>query len=234
MRDVFRTRLFPIAFFATTGAAAIGQSPALAPDVFGSRALVVGESRYDARWSRVLKAGARSLVAPIANPARALGPSAQLHYVNAAINGRVRYRFDQGPTGDQWATAEETLRRAAGDCEDYAIAKLQALRALGVPADRLFMTIGHDSAAAAVHAVLVAEVQGRFWVLDNRSNRLVPHDQFRGFYPIITLGSRGRAWLHGYPRGKVPDAVKAMDMALRARRELPLGNSLGSAVARRA
>lgn len=234
MRSLFNPRLISGVFLATIAAGAIGQAPAPAPDVFGSRALVVDETRYDARWSRVLKAGARSLVAPIAMPAKAMGASAQLHYVNAAINGRVRYRFDQGPTGDQWATADETLRRSAGDCEDYAIAKLQALRALGVPADRLFMTIGHDSAAAAVHAVLVAEVQGRFWVLDNRSNRLVPHEQFRGFYPIITLGSRGRAWLHGYPPGKVPSAVKAMDMALRARRELPLGNSLGSAVARKA
>ena len=234
MRSMLRSRLVLGALFAATAAGAIGQAPASAPDVFGSRALAVDKSRYDARWNRVLKAGARSLVAPIALPARALGPSAQLHYVNAAINRRVRYRFDQGPTGDQWATAEETLKRSAGDCEDYAIAKLQALRALGVPADRLFMTIGHDSTAAAVHAVLVAEVQGRFWVLDNRFNRLVPHDQFHGFYPIISLGSGGRAWLHGYPPGKVPEAVKAMDSALRARRELPLGNSLGSAVARKA
>jgi len=155
----------------------------------------------------------------------------QIRLVNASMNHRIRYRYDTDPSGDTWSTAGETLRRSTGDCEDYVIAKLQALKALGVAERDLFMTIGHDGYAGAVHAVLVVRADGRFLVLDNRTDRLIPEDQFRGFYPMITFGS-GASWLHGYERGKTPAAVRAIDLAFRSNHELRLGSSSGSAAFR--
>lgn len=42
--------------------------------------------------------------------------------------------------------------------------------------------------------------QGRFWVLDSLSSRVVDAAAFRHFDPIITL-SADRKWVHGYVRG---------------------------------
>lgn len=148
----------------------------------------------------------------------------QLRLVNASLNERLRYRHDTHPSGDHWSTASETLSRAAGDCEDYAIAKLQALKALGVPERDLFMTIGHDGPGGAVHAVLMARMGNQFFVLDNRTNQLIPDEQLSDFYPMITFGARS-SWLHGYQRGKTPAAIRAINIALQSNHELPLGNS---------
>lgn len=205
-----------------------------APSAFGAIALPVRSTRFDSRWQRVLRTGTASGAWPgLIAPARAAPRLEQLRLVNAALNQRVRYRFDSDPNGDRWATAEDTLRASSGDCEDYAIAKLHALRALGVPASDLYMVIGHDSIAGAVHALLVARAGRQAYVLDNRTSQLVPQQFYRGFHPIIAFGAEG-AWLYGYPRGRTPPAVVAMNEALRSKRGLPIGNSRGSAVQRSA
>jgi len=58
--------------------------------------------------------------------------------VNAIVN-RVHYRSDkkQYGTGDYWASPMEFFDNGQGDCEDYAIAKYYALRALGVASNHL-------------------------------------------------------------------------------------------------
>ncbi len=203
-----------------------------APHVFGTIALPLKSTRFDDRWQHVLRSGASAgQLAPLIGAARQAPKIKQLRLVNASLNERIRYRHDTGPSGDRWSTARETLSRSTGDCEDYAIAKLHALKALGVPERDLFMTIGHDGYAGAVHAVLVARSGNRFFVLDNRINRLIPHEEYGGFYPMITFGSRA-SWLHGYEQGKTPAAVKAIRVALQSNRDLPLGNSRGSAETR--
>ena len=199
------------------------------PNVFGSVALPLKHTRYDARWQRVLRSASRASLAPLIRPARALGPMDQLQYVNSSLNQRIRYRYDANASGDYWATASETLSKSSGDCEDFVIAKMQALRALGVAGDALYMTIGNDVAAGAVHAVLLVRTGSQFWVLDNRTNRLIPQQSYSDFYPILTFGSNS-AWLHGYKRGQTPAAVKRLSLAFNGARELPLGNSKGSAL----
>jgi predicted transglutaminase-like cysteine proteinase len=196
------------------------------PDVFGSVALPVRESRYWQRWNRVSRSAAAPQLTRLAQPARSLGRFQQAQLINAAMNRRISYRFDSDPSGDQWATAGETLARSAGDCEDIVIAKMHALMAAGVPANDLYMTVGHDAAAGSVHAVLLVRAQDRFWVLDNRTERLLAEEEFTDFHPILTF-SGNRSWLHGYRRGTTPAAVRAMDMA-RSGRTLPLGNGPGS------
>jgi predicted transglutaminase-like cysteine proteinase len=118
------------------------------PDLFGSVALKLGHNRYSDRWHRVALGGGAAELGPLVAPARTFPPESQAAFVNAALNGRIRYRFDSDPSGDRWATARETLEGGAGDCEDYAIAKMHALRRLGARPGDLFMTIGHGSARA--------------------------------------------------------------------------------------
>lgn len=200
----------PIAFTAAAWALApAARAAASAPNAFGSVGLGLGDTRYSERWRRVASSAGPAQMRSLVQPARALPGPSKAEFVNAALNRRIRYRFDSSG-GDHWATAGETLRRGAGDCEDYAIAKMHALRALGVPAGDLYMTIGHDAAAGIAHAVLLVRSGGRLFVLDNRSDRLVPQEAYRDFYPIISFSAAGRSWLHGYPRGRTPDYVRRM------------------------
>jgi predicted transglutaminase-like cysteine proteinase len=168
------------------------------PDAFGSVALPLGPNRYTQRWRRAAAGGGPPRLIELISPARQMNRSGQAHFVNAALNRRIAFRPD---AGDRWSTASETIDRAAGDCEDYAIAKMQALRALGVPDGDLFLTIGQDLVARQAHAVLLVRVGGRFWVLDNRHDRLIPDDQYRDFMPTLSLRADGKSWLHGFRRG---------------------------------
>ena len=168
------------------------------PDAFGSVALPLGPNRFTQRWSRAASGGGPPRLIELISPARGMDRSRQARFVNAALNRQISFRADDG---DRWSTASETMSRAAGDCEDYAIAKMQALRQLGVPDRDLFLTIGQDLAVRQAHAVLLVRVGGRFWVLDNRHDRLVPDDQYRDFMPTLSLRADGKSWLHGFRRG---------------------------------
>lgn len=78
----------------------------------------------------------------------------RLEAINRFFNERVRWRSDVELWGqdDFWTTPLQLLARGAGDCEDYAIAKYAALRAAGVPAERLRLVYAHASHAPAVLA----------------------------------------------------------------------------------
>ena len=95
-------------------------APAVAgPDAFGSVALPLGPNRYTQRWRRAAAGGGPPRLIELISPARQMNRSGQARFVNAALNRRIAFRPD---AGDRWSTASETMSRAAGDCEDYAIA----------------------------------------------------------------------------------------------------------------
>lgn len=209
-------------------------SLAPAPNVFGSIGLPLGHTRYSDRWSRVAFSDEAPELGRMLQPARSLPELQRAQFVNAALNHRIRYAFDTDPSGDSWATAGETMRKGSGDCEDYVIAKMQALRRLGVPADALYMTIGQDAAAGVAHAILLVRASGRFFVLDNRFDRPVPQESYADFYPIISFSAAGRSWLHGYPVGHTPPVVREMSIAFMEGRHGPnVGGSPASEQPRR-
>ena len=173
------------------------------PDVFGSVALSVSKTPLDARWRR---AGTSGIAGPAAQYASALldhDRVARLEAVNRYVNGRVRFVDDrvQFGRGDVWTSASETLRRGKGDCEDYAIAKLQMLRRAGFADRDLYLVIVRDLVRRADHAVLVARADGRLFVLDNGTDKLLDSAAVADYRPIMTFASGG-TWTHGYRRAK--------------------------------
>ena len=168
------------------------------PSLFGTIAVPVATTRMDERWRRI---SARSLnpaaLGRLISAAAPLGRQQQAAYVQTAVNRRITYRGDYDNWGfdDYWATAEQTLARGSGDCEDIAIVKYQALRRLGFAERDLYLTMGRAEGRGE-HATLLVRVDGRFWVLDDRQPRPVAAEAFRSFEPMLTFGS-GRAWLHG-------------------------------------
>src|SRR5688572_28424935 len=100
------------------------------PDVFNSVALPIDRTSLDRRWRKVAKAPVSAVPAALSAGFADRGPVAQLEAINRYVNGRVKFIDDirQYGVDDHWTTAADTLRRGRGDCEDYAIAKLQLLR----------------------------------------------------------------------------------------------------------
>jgi predicted transglutaminase-like cysteine proteinase len=67
--------------------------------------------------------------------------NAKLEEVNRFFN-RFKYESDESlwKQKDYWQTPTEFIGIHAGDCEDYVISKYFALRALGIPDEKLFLT----------------------------------------------------------------------------------------------
>ena len=97
----------------------------------------------------------------------------ELEAVNSRVNARVRSRDDLALHGvrDYWTAA-----RRAGDCEDYMIAKKQALMALGWAADQLLYAVV-EGRETPYHAVLVVRTDRGDLVLDNLSANILPWEE---------------------------------------------------------
>ena len=128
-------------------------------DFLSSTRLAVSRTPFDREWTRVsavaLRAGA---MRPLHLSPGHAATLVLLHQVNAWANEHIRYEDDQALYGrpDYWASAPQTLKRRAGDCEDIAILKYQLLAAAGIPRDTMFLTVARDLVRHADHAVLVA------------------------------------------------------------------------------
>ena len=176
-----------------------GRNTAPAPELFGTVALPVRADRYAAGWRRADRdASFLPSMQRLVAPARGLDRQQQVAYVQAAVTRNVRWISDATEWGlhDYWASAAETLQHGAGDMEDRAIVKMQALRTLGVPARDLYLTMGRDRVGGPITVLLVRMGQ-RFYVLDDLGGAPVAADRRQGFEPMITLGQNG-SWIHGH------------------------------------
>lgn len=123
--------------------------------------------------------------------------------VNDFVN-KTAYVVDQKVWGksDYWATPVEFLVRGAGDCEDFAIAKYTALRALGVPEDRLRVAIVHDNVKNIPHAVLIVYTESGPMILDNQIKSMISGEIAGRYRPIYSI-NRTAWWLHTAPEATV-------------------------------
>ncbi len=171
------------------------------PDVFGSVALRVSRTPLDRKWVAVERSPVGASAARFAEVQRGKDAFERLEAVNWYVNRRVRFVDDRVQFGraDVWTSAADTLSRRKGDCEDYAIAKLQMLRKAGFADRDLYLVIVRDLARRADHAVLVARADGRMYVLDNGTDQLLDTTSIADYRPIMTFAAGG-AWTHGYRR----------------------------------
>lgn len=184
------------------------------PDVFGSVALSVNRTPLDQRWRNVARQRVGGAPASFAAALRGRGEMDRVEAVNRYVNGHVQFVDDSRQYGraDFWAAASDTLRRGRGDCEDYAIAKLQMLRAAGVPDRDLYLVIARDLVRRADHALLVVRSGGRMLVLDNGTNRILDADDISDYRPVLTFSENG-AWTHGYRRPIAPMTMAAASIS---------------------
>ena len=178
------------------------------PNVFGSVALAVSRTPLDHRWRKVERARVGGAPAAFASTLRVRPALDRLDAVNRYVNSRVTFTDDvrQYRTADRWSSAGETLRRGRGDCEDYAIAKLQMLRRAGFADRDLYLVVVKDLVRRADHAVLVVRADGRMHLLDNGTDGIADAAVAQDYRPILTFAA-GRAWTHGYQRAAPPVTI---------------------------
>jgi predicted transglutaminase-like cysteine proteinase len=125
----------------------------------------------------------------IVDSARARDGRARLGEVNRAINLAVKATSDlaQYRQADFWASPLMTFASGAGDCEDYAIAKLVALRLAGIPNEDLRIVVLHDTVHGEDHAVASARLDGRWLTLDNRRMAMVEDSDVRNYRPTFVI-----------------------------------------------
>jgi len=129
----------------------------------------------------------------IVDNARAREGRARLGEINRAINLAIRPMSDMAQYGqiDVWSSPLVTLAHAAGDCEDYAIAKYVALRLAGISTDDLRLVVLHDTVRGEDHAVAAARLDGRWLMLDNNRMAMVEDADVRNYRPLFVLDERG-------------------------------------------
>lgn len=170
----------------------------VAPNLFGTVALPARISRYSDGWYRSrMDARSNPALQRLVAPARGLAAEAQVAFVQSAVHQRIRWISDATEWGahDYWASAAQTLARGAGDMEDRAIVKLQALRALGMRGRDLYLTMGRDKVGGPI-TVLIVRLGDRHLVLDDLGGKPIAADRREGFEPILTFGANA-TWIHG-------------------------------------
>lgn len=167
-----------------------------APNLFSMVAVPIGSAPPSAKWNAARLSSLADEPGPwdeLVSEVRRLPAADPVRMVNQWVNWHVRYRDDAA--GDEWSPALHTLRRAYGDCEDFALAKMGLLLALGVPADDMYLVLLHDSRKIE-HAVLAVSRHGRLLVLDNRTDKVLGQEAIADYTPILSF-SGPFAWTYG-------------------------------------
>jgi len=124
----------------------------------------------------------------------------KLRQVNRFFNRQLRFRDDLSlwREVDYWASPVEALRRGAGDCEDYALAKYFSLRRLGVASEKLRITYVKALRLNQAHMVLTyyATPEAIPLVLDNLVEGIRPASQRNDLLPVYAFNGEG-LWLPG-------------------------------------
>jgi len=115
--------------------------------------------------------------------------------VNAYFN-KVRYIEDKNNWGssDYWATPVEFMSRG-GDCEDFAIAKYAALKAMGFSESQMRLAIVQDTWKGIPHAILIVYTDEGAKFLDNQYKEVKTVAGFDRYRPVYSINRTGW-WRH--------------------------------------
>jgi len=126
----------------------------------------------------------------------------KLQGVNTTVNRLVRYQPDAQNYGakDYWASPDEILARGKGDCEDYAILKMAALKESGLPTQAMSIVVLRDTRRNLFHAVLAITTSKGHFILDNLSDQVKLDRTLPHYQPLFSVSAE-RAWIHGVKSG---------------------------------
>jgi transglutaminase-like putative cysteine protease len=189
----------------------LSRAPPEPEEVFGYLSVDVAVTPFDEQWRRASTSpwpeGNAELDAFVSR-IRALSVPLRVDAANRWVNAHIAYASDMEVYGvaDYWAGLAEALAHGRGDCEDFAIAKMQLLAAAGVPASDMYLTLVRDLRRQEDHAVLVVRVGEGAYVLDSNENALMRSDELHRFRPVAAFSESGR-WIFGH---RTPEAEAEM------------------------
>jgi len=161
-----------------------------APDLDKVQALAL--QRYGAAASETVVAWRKMM-----EEARSLPDVDKLNKVNTFFNRRILYDSDQTiwQQEDYWSTPLETIGRATGDCEDFAISKYMTLLMLGVNNQnlRLIYVRAKAGGATVAHMVLgfYPQPTEEPMILDNMITSVRKSSQRPDLAPVFSFNSEG-------------------------------------------
>lgn len=111
--------------------------------------------------------------------------------VNRRVNARIKPVTDQLHFGvvDVWDYPDD----GSGDCEDYQLLKRRMLTERGLPRRAMRMTVVIDEEGQG-HAVLMVRTDRGDFILDNKTNLVLPWGQ-TGYVYVKREGQDGMAWV---------------------------------------
>ena len=91
----------------------------------------------------------------------------QAKEINRFFNFNIKYDTDLNVYGqnDYKATVEETVLTMRGDCDDIAIAKMQALLYIGIPSNQMYVVVSNEG--NQLHMKLYVKIENKVYVLDS-------------------------------------------------------------------
>ena len=127
---------------------------------------------------------------------------------------------------DYWATREEFLNIALGDCEDYVIAKYFSLRQLNISDDKIFLSYVKAIKYKQSHMVLTyfKTKNSVPLILDNIIKEILPANRRKDLRPLFNFNgekiymAKQRGLGRVVPKGKV-NLKKWTDLILKIKRE---------------
>ncbi len=167
--------------------------------VLGSRMVPIARTSFDAQWRRV-GASRTNLSATLSRVGGVNGDRTDLvGSVNRWVNREIHHAEDVELFGqsDYWADAATTLRLGKGDCEDFALLKMELLAAAGVAREDMILTLARDLVRRRDHAVLLVKDGDGWLMLDNVGTAPLDASLDHGYRPVMSLGAK-QSWLHGY------------------------------------
>lgn len=157
---------------------------------------LLAKQRYGASGAKTVQQW-RSLI----DQTRTLPDNEKIKRINTFFNQQIAFRDDQELWGqaDYWATPLETMGRAAGDCEDFTIAKYATLKLLGIPIERMRLIYvraqigGPHSSMNQAHMVLgyYPKPGDEPLILDNLVTDIYPASNRSDLTPIFSFNSEG-------------------------------------------
>lgn len=129
----------------------------------------------------------------------------KLRLINLTVNKMIDYTSDHEIYGrlDYWATPSQTLQAGRGDCEDYAILKMAALKRAGIPLSSMSLVVLRDRKRNLFHAVLAVTTNQGHFILDNAHDAVLLDSQIARYQPLYSMSGE-RYWLHGTRRSGDP------------------------------
>lgn len=125
----------------------------------------------------------------------------KLVLINNFFNQKVDWGADIFVWGmkDYWASPLETIGRAAGDCEDFTIAKYVFLKILGIPNEKLRLTYVKAKINQGGRIVTQAHMVLSYYatpnavplILDNLIPNIEPASRRPDLTPIFTFNDKG-------------------------------------------